>query len=130
MHAFYSPKEEDFEAVKEGLKFAKIIEGEDGSFRAGYTLRVPGYKSERFLWMDEFFLCLRGKLRIAVSHPPSYQEKVFELNPGDVLFQGRGSRVRYEVIAKEPTLVFYVEIPSSEKGMRHEIFRSQETGSV
>ena len=83
MHAFYSPKEEDFEAVKEGLKFAKIIEGEDGSFRAGYTLRVPGYKSERFLWMDEFFLCLRGKLRIAVSHPPSYQEKVFELNPGD-----------------------------------------------
>ncbi len=124
VHAYYSPKFPEFEKIRDGLWFKRVAEGEDHEYRGGYALRNPGDKSQRIILMDEFFLVVRGELTISVSDPPWYKEtKTYILKPGDVLFQGRGSKLSYEASAKnEKTLVFYVAIPSSIKGMNPRVF--------
>lgn len=123
MHTVYSPKEGDFVEVRKGLSLKRVIEGEDESFRAGYARFAPRDRSERILWMDEFLLCTRGRFEVAASDPPFYdKDATYELRPGDVLFQGRGSRIRLTCGGTEAGVMFYVAIPSSVKGTRHKLF--------
>lgn len=124
VHAYYSPDYDEFEKIRKGLWFKRVAEGEEHEYRGGYALREPGDKSERVILMDEFFHVVRGELTITVNDPPWYNKtKKYVLKPGDVLFQGKGCKLTYEATAKnEKTLVFYVAIPSSIKGMNPKIF--------
>jgi len=126
-----SPSEKLFE--EDAVKFAdglmrRLVVGENDEFRAGLAKyfsapqKVAGSESLRPTWIDEFFVGIKGVLRITYRSQPDYdKEEVSDVKPGDVMFMGRGVLRKMACASEEPAVVFYCAIPASARYMGHKI---------
>ncbi len=115
------------EAVKlpQGL-MRRFVVGEGDAFRSGISkfLKRPELSKVPLkpIWMDEFFVGIKGVGRVTARSQPDYdKEEVFDIKPGDCLFQGKGLMRRIEAVTDE-WVFFYVAIPASSKGLDYHLF--------
>jgi len=104
----------------------RMVVGENEEFRAGFSKALPGRTMvERPLYVDEFFVGIKGHGRLTCRSPPDYdKEEVYELKPGTVIFMSKGTIRRLWEVIEAPLIYFYCAIPSSSKGTRYKIFPS------
>lgn len=132
----YRLLKKDFEKVVTPGSFVyamrRFVVGENDEFRGGFgqfkkeKKQVVTDIAFRPMWFAEFFVGIEGKGRVTGYSPPNYDNKeVYDMEPGDALFMGKGTLRKIEAISDE-WIIFYVAIPSSEKDLQYKIFPSSE----
>jgi mannose-6-phosphate isomerase-like protein (cupin superfamily) len=107
-------------------RMRRFVVGEDDFFRAGFTRltkKESGKSQMRPMWMDEFFVGLRGRGRIVCRTQPDYDhDEVYEISPQEAIFMGRGTIRRFECVSKVPWIIFYCAVPAASKGLGVRVF--------
>jgi quercetin dioxygenase-like cupin family protein len=130
----YKPEDEDFQRLtpldQPYAAMARMVTAKDMSFRIGWGKFEKGRRLERTMIMDEVFYVVKGKLKYTVStpyyrerepgewipeDPRNWENKEFEVLPGEAVFMGLGTRHVTESL--EDTIIFYCAIPASAKGI-------------
>jgi len=116
----YKPSSKDYMEYSRGNLLTRMVTAEDGRFRIGFAIYLPGVIYERALWFDEVFYVIKGKLKFIYRSylpPEKGAKKTLRVNAGEAVFMSKGTWMRW--CSEEEAEVFYVAMPSSSQGVNY-----------